>query len=59
MGKTGGKAPYLSIEQLKVFHNEEQRDPRLNELLYPFMKDQQSKAIIDQYEPLEVLKARG
>lgn len=59
MGKTGGKAPYLSIEQLKTFHNEEQRDPRLNELLHPFMKDKQSKAIIDQYEPLEVLRARG
>ncbi|EDV19623.1 uncharacterized protein TRIADDRAFT_61894 [Trichoplax adhaerens] len=59
MNRTGGKAPYLSIEQLRTFHNEEQRDPRLNELLYPFMKALQSKAIIDQYEPLEVLKGRG
>ncbi|KAG9344676.1 hypothetical protein JZ751_010362, partial [Albula glossodonta] len=43
--------PYLTMEQLTDFINIKQRDPRLNEILYPPLKSEQVQQLIDKYEP--------
>ena len=40
----------ISVEKLIEFLNEKQRDPRLNEILYPHYNDQRVKEIINEYE---------
>ncbi|XP_071962617.1 1-phosphatidylinositol 4,5-bisphosphate phosphodiesterase beta-1-like isoform X3 [Antedon mediterranea] len=48
----GAKAkPYLTTEQVKDFFNKEQRDPRLNEILYPYCDSEYAHDIISKYEP--------
>lgn len=44
------KKPYLTIEQLVDFLNNRQRDPRLNEILYPYYNIERAQAIINSYE---------
>lgn len=51
--------PYLTAEQFKEFLNAEQRDPRLNEILYPYFDIKRAQAIIDQYEPNSSLASKG
>ncbi|CAD5122039.1 DgyrCDS10491 [Dimorphilus gyrociliatus] len=51
--------PYLTAEQFKEFLNAEQRDPRLNEILYPYFDIKRAQAIIDQYEPNGSLASKG
>ncbi|XP_041445109.1 phospholipase C beta 3 L homeolog isoform X1 [Xenopus laevis] len=43
--------PYLTLEQLMDFLNQKQRDPRLNEILFPPLKRDQVRQLIEKYEP--------
>ncbi|KAK2560363.1 1-phosphatidylinositol 4 [Acropora cervicornis] len=45
------KKPYLTVDQLVDFLNNKQRDPRLNEILFPYCTCEKAQAIIDKYEP--------
>ncbi|XP_072121625.1 1-phosphatidylinositol 4,5-bisphosphate phosphodiesterase beta-1 isoform X1 [Mobula birostris] len=51
--------PYLTVDQMTDFINSKQRDPRLNEILYPPMKQEQVQQLIEKYEPNESLAKRG
>jgi phosphatidylinositol phospholipase C beta len=48
---------YLTSSQLIEFLNERQRDPRLNEILFPFFDRKRVKQIIDMYEVDDGFKA--
>ncbi|KAI1302345.1 1-phosphatidylinositol 4,5-bisphosphate phosphodiesterase beta-4 [Halotydeus destructor] len=48
---TQGKSNQISAKQLVEFLNEKQRDPRLNEILYPLYDEKRAKEIINTYEP--------
>ncbi|KAF2362460.1 Phosphoinositide-specific phospholipase C EF-hand-like domain [Trinorchestia longiramus] len=41
----------MSVEQLVTFLNDYQRDPRLNEILYPYADNNRAKEVIQLYEP--------
>lgn len=41
------------------FINSKQRDPRLNEILYPPLKAEQVQLLVDKYEPNPSLAQRG
>ncbi|KAK7141889.1 hypothetical protein R3I94_011547 [Phoxinus phoxinus] len=56
---SGDKSDYLSVDQLVHFLNENQRDPRLNEILFPFFDCKCAFQIIERYEPDETLKMKG
>ncbi|XP_065052408.1 1-phosphatidylinositol 4,5-bisphosphate phosphodiesterase beta-4-like isoform X2 [Rhopilema esculentum] len=47
----GGRAPFLKLKQLVKFLNEEQRDPRLNEILFPFYCHDKASKLVIKYEP--------
>ncbi|KAG5846354.1 hypothetical protein ANANG_G00114040 [Anguilla anguilla] len=51
--------PYLTLEQVTEFINNKQRDPRLNEILYPPLKPEQVQQLIDKYEPNDNLAQRA
>uniref|UniRef100_A0AAZ3PY30 Phosphoinositide phospholipase C n=1 Tax=Oncorhynchus tshawytscha TaxID=74940 RepID=A0AAZ3PY30_ONCTS len=51
--------PYLTVEQLTEFINIRQRDPRLNEILYPPLKPEQVQSLVEKYEPKELLVQKG
>uniref|UniRef100_A0A4W5PPA7 Uncharacterized protein n=1 Tax=Hucho hucho TaxID=62062 RepID=A0A4W5PPA7_9TELE len=51
--------PYLTVEQLTDFINVRQRDPRLNEILYPPLKPEQVQCLVDKYELNEMLAQKG
>ncbi|XP_021322946.2 1-phosphatidylinositol 4,5-bisphosphate phosphodiesterase beta-4 isoform X1 [Danio rerio] len=55
----GDKGDYLSVEQFVHFLNDNQRDPRLNEILFPFFNSKCAFQIIQRYEPDEKLKRKG
>uniref|UniRef100_A0AAR2J224 1-phosphatidylinositol 4,5-bisphosphate phosphodiesterase n=1 Tax=Pygocentrus nattereri TaxID=42514 RepID=A0AAR2J224_PYGNA len=55
----GEKSDYLNIDQLVSFLNENQRDPRLNEILFPFYDSKRARQIIEIYETDEKLKRKG
>ncbi|KAH0511246.1 1-phosphatidylinositol 4,5-bisphosphate phosphodiesterase beta-4 [Microtus ochrogaster] len=55
----GDKTDYLTVDQLVSFLNEHQRDPRLNEILFPFYDAKRAMRIIEMYEPDEDLKRKG
>ena len=40
----------MTLDQLINFLNEKQRDPRLNEILYPLYDEKRAKEIIETYE---------
>lgn len=48
----------LSLEQTKRFINTTQRDSRLNEILHPFLTDEQVRTLIEKYEPNVMLAKR-
>ncbi|XP_015595890.1 1-phosphatidylinositol 4,5-bisphosphate phosphodiesterase [Cephus cinctus] len=54
---TKGKSDSINLEQLIQFMNEKQRDPRLNEILYPLYDDKRCVEIINDYEPDEKAKS--
>uniref|UniRef100_A0A7N8X4H2 Phosphoinositide phospholipase C n=1 Tax=Mastacembelus armatus TaxID=205130 RepID=A0A7N8X4H2_9TELE len=51
--------PYLTVEQMTEFINSKQRDPRLNEILYPPLKPEQVQVLVDKYEPNTSLAQKG
>nr|XP_057913830.1 1-phosphatidylinositol 4,5-bisphosphate phosphodiesterase beta-4-like isoform X2 [Doryrhamphus excisus] len=55
----GSKSDYLTVDQLVSFLNENQRDPRLNEILFPFYDPKRATQIIDKYERDDELKKKG
>ncbi|KAI1897736.1 hypothetical protein AGOR_G00086350 [Albula goreensis] len=55
----GDKTDYLSVDQLVSFLNEHQRDPRLNEILFPFYDPKRAMQIIEKYERDSELKKKG
>ncbi|XP_039593837.1 1-phosphatidylinositol 4,5-bisphosphate phosphodiesterase beta-4 isoform X1 [Polypterus senegalus] len=55
----GDKTDYLEVDQLVSFLNENQRDPRLNEILFPFYEHKRAMQIIESFEPDVNLKRQG
>uniref|UniRef100_UPI0037E900AF 1-phosphatidylinositol 4,5-bisphosphate phosphodiesterase beta-4-like isoform X2 n=1 Tax=Semicossyphus pulcher TaxID=241346 RepID=UPI0037E900AF len=55
----GSKTDYLTVDQLVSFLNENQRDPRLNEILFPFYDPKRAMQIIEKYERDDALKKKG
>ncbi|XP_023245459.1 1-phosphatidylinositol 4,5-bisphosphate phosphodiesterase-like isoform X2 [Copidosoma floridanum] len=53
---TQGKADTINMEQLIIFLNEKQRDPTLNEILYPFYDEKRATEIINDYEKNETVR---
>ncbi|CAH0387583.1 unnamed protein product [Bemisia tabaci] len=53
---TQGKAEFINLEQFINFLNEKQRDPRLNEILYPLYDEKRATEIINTYEQAEECK---
>ncbi|XP_028677780.2 1-phosphatidylinositol 4,5-bisphosphate phosphodiesterase beta-2 [Erpetoichthys calabaricus] len=51
--------PYMTKENFCKFINEKQRDSRLNEILFPRLKPEQVKALIERYEPSQANVQRG
>lgn len=47
---TQGKSDRINLEQFINFLNEKQRDPRLNEILYPLYDEKRALEIIMTYE---------
>jgi phosphatidylinositol phospholipase C beta len=56
---TEGKGETINVDQFINFLNEKQRDPRLNEILYPLYDEKRALEIINDYEPSEQLKAES
>lgn len=56
VSRTEGHAEYMTLEQLINFLNEKQRDPRLNEILYPLYDEKRGREIIETYEQDEEAK---
>ncbi|XP_069811610.1 1-phosphatidylinositol 4,5-bisphosphate phosphodiesterase beta-1 isoform X1 [Dendropsophus ebraccatus] len=50
---------YLTVDQMTEFINYKQRDPRLNEILYPPLKQEQVQLLIEKYEPNGSLASKG
>ncbi|RLU22284.1 hypothetical protein DMN91_004562 [Ooceraea biroi] len=50
-GDGNSKRRLMSVSQFVDFLNKTQRDPRLNEILYPYASEARAKDIINQYEP--------
>ncbi|XP_074915604.1 1-phosphatidylinositol 4,5-bisphosphate phosphodiesterase beta-3 isoform X3 [Buteo buteo] len=50
--------PYVSLEQLREFVNTRQRDPRLNEVLFPPLSPEQTRQLIERYEPNQQFRER-
>ncbi|CAM9492286.1 unnamed protein product [Lampetra fluviatilis] len=48
--------PYMTVEQFTDFINSKQRDPRLNEVLFPPMKTHQVQALIEKFEITNLAK---
>lgn len=53
------KKPYLTAEQFVQFLNREQRDPRLNEILYPYYTIKQAQEFIDNFETKAGMAEKG
>ena len=47
------------MDQLVHFLNDEQRDPRLNEILFPHFNKEKAAVLIKQYEPFKQLRDQG
>ena len=54
---TKGQSDTISLAQLVQFMNEKQRDPRLNEILYPLYDEKRCTEIITDYEQDDKAKA--
>ncbi|XP_055878917.1 1-phosphatidylinositol 4,5-bisphosphate phosphodiesterase beta-1-like isoform X4 [Biomphalaria glabrata] len=53
------KKPYLTVEQFCDFLNKQQRDPRLNEILYPNYSLKQADQLIHKYENKAGMAQKG
>uniref|UniRef100_A0A915KNR9 1-phosphatidylinositol 4,5-bisphosphate phosphodiesterase n=1 Tax=Romanomermis culicivorax TaxID=13658 RepID=A0A915KNR9_ROMCU len=56
---TAKATPSISVEHFVHFLNKEQRDPRLNEILYPRYSIRSAKKLIQLYEPNKELADNG
>lgn len=56
---SGNKKKVMTVDQLVDFLNKEQRDPRLNEILYPYANPTRARDIIAQYEPNKSYVTKG
>ncbi|KNC21624.1 1-phosphatidylinositol 4,5-bisphosphate phosphodiesterase [Lucilia cuprina] len=56
---TKGKSDVIELGQLVQFMNEKQRDPRMNEILYPLYDEKRCTEIINDYELSEDKKKAG
>ena len=56
---SGTKDRLMTANQFVHFLNREQRDPRLNEILYPYADQERVKDLIEQYELNRDLAAKG
>jgi phosphatidylinositol phospholipase C beta len=56
---SGGKKPHITLAQLRDYLNKTQRDPRLNEILYPYYTDDRVQALINQFEMNTNLAKKG
>ncbi|XP_068085733.1 1-phosphatidylinositol 4,5-bisphosphate phosphodiesterase isoform X2 [Anabrus simplex] len=54
-----GKGKPINVEQLKTFLNKKQRDPRLNEILFPEYDEKRTTEIINAYEQDEDIRKKG
>ncbi|CAL1280662.1 unnamed protein product [Larinioides sclopetarius] len=59
MESTQDKSDTITVKQLINFLNKKQRDPRLNEILYPFYDELRAKEIINTYERNPELAQQG
>ncbi|CAB3385464.1 Hypothetical predicted protein [Cloeon dipterum] len=55
----GSKRKLMAAEQFVEFLNKSQRDPRLNEILYPYANVERAKDLITQHEPNKSNAQRG
>lgn len=53
---TKGQSDTINLGQLVQFMNEKQRDPRLNEILYPLYDEKRCTEIINDYEQDDKVK---
>lgn len=53
------KRRIMSTTQLVDFLNKTQRDPRLNEILFPYANPARAKDLIQQYEPNKFNAQKG
>ncbi|XP_022826645.1 1-phosphatidylinositol 4,5-bisphosphate phosphodiesterase isoform X1 [Spodoptera litura] len=53
---TQGKSDRINLDQFVNFLNEKQRDPRLNEILYPLYDEKRAAEIINTYEQCDEAK---
>ncbi|ESO90162.1 hypothetical protein LOTGIDRAFT_123959 [Lottia gigantea] len=53
------KKPYLTVDQFQTFLNNQQRDPRLNEILYPFYSKVQAQELIEMFENKHGMAEKG
>ena len=53
------KRRLMTAAQFVEFLNKTQRDPRLNEILYPYANTSRAKDLIQQYEPNKYNAQRG
>lgn len=56
---TTSKRKLLTAEKFVEFLNKTQRDPRLNEILYPYANPARAKDLIQQYEPNKYNAQKG
>ncbi len=54
-----GQKEYLTKDRLTNFLNEDQRDPRLNEILFPIFDNERVQQLIAKYESDESYIAQG
>lgn len=53
------KKKLMTAEQFMEFLNKGQRDPRLNEILYPYTTTDKAKEIINTYEPNQYNRSKA
>jgi len=56
--RTQGKGEAIDLQQFIMFLNDKQRDPRLNEILYPLYDEKRATEIIHTYEQGEESKSQ-
>ncbi|XP_065111125.1 1-phosphatidylinositol 4,5-bisphosphate phosphodiesterase beta-1 isoform X2 [Paramisgurnus dabryanus] len=60
LGASGAKnTNYLTMDQMTDFINNKQRDPRLNEILYPPLKPDQAQMLLEKFEPNPEMIQKG
>ncbi|EDV19641.1 uncharacterized protein TRIADDRAFT_61893 [Trichoplax adhaerens] len=53
------KKPYLTLQQFVDFLNKDQRDPRLNEIIYPYVDEKRGQEIISKFETKKEFYSKG